>query len=122
MLPVDAKITAISEFPVPTTKRELRCFIGLAGYYRGFGCNFASIVSPLTDLLSPTKDLVCDAKCELAFQTTKAILSSSPVLLAPNFAVLFKLEVDASLRRGVILSWPMSFHVCLRVLTARLSS
>lgn len=32
--PVDAKITAIAELPVPTTKRELRCFLGLAGYYR----------------------------------------------------------------------------------------
>lgn len=94
--PVDAKITAISEFPVPATKRELRRLLGLAGYYRGFCRNFASIVSPLTDLLSPTKDLVWDGKCELAFQTAKAILGSSPVLLAPDFAVPFKLEVDAS--------------------------
>nr|XP_046272302.1 uncharacterized protein LOC124073826 [Scatophagus argus] len=94
--PVDAKITAIAEFPVPTTKRELRRFLGLAGYYRGFCRNFAAIVSPLTDLLSPTKDLLWDTNCELAFQSVKAFLSSSPVLSAPNFAVPFKLEVDAS--------------------------
>lgn len=67
--PVDAKKITISEFPVPATKRELRCFLALACYYRGFCRNFASIVSPLTDLLSPTKDLVWDAKCELPFQT-----------------------------------------------------
>ena len=94
--PVDAKITAITEFPAPTTKRELRSFLGLAGYYRGFCCNFAAIVSPLTDLLSHTKDLLWDNKCELAFQSVKALLSSSPVLLGPNFEVPFKLEVDAS--------------------------
>ena len=94
--PVDAKITAITEFPAPTTKRELRRFLGQAGYYRGFCRNFAAIVSPLTDLLKPTKDLLWDTKCELAFQSVKALLSSSPVLLAPNFEVPFKLEVDAS--------------------------
>ena len=94
--PVDAKITAITEFPAPTTKRELRRFLGLAGYYRGFCRNSAAIVSPLTDLLSPTKDLLWDTKCELAFQSVKALLSSSPVLLGPNFEVPFKLEVDAS--------------------------
>ena len=31
--------------------------------------------------LSPTKDLLWDTKCELAFQSVKALLSSSPVLL-----------------------------------------
>lgn len=99
--PFDAKITAIFEFLVPTTKREQRRFLGLAGYYRGFCRNFASIVSPLTDLLSPTKDLVWDAKCELAFQTPKAILHSSLVLLVPDFAVPFKLEVNASGTGGI---------------------
>ena len=74
MRPVDAKITAITEFPAPTTKRELRSFLGLAGYYRGFCRNFAAIVSPLTDLLSPTKDLLWDNKSELAFQSVKALL------------------------------------------------
>lgn len=50
--PVDAKISAVMEFPVPKNKRELRRFLGMAGYYRGFCHNFASVVSPLTNLLS----------------------------------------------------------------------
>ncbi len=71
MRPVDAKVFTIAKFPVPITKRELRHFLALAGYYRGFCCNFASIVATLIDLLSPTKSLVWEAKCELAFQTVK---------------------------------------------------
>lgn len=34
--PVDAKISAIVEFPVPSTRRELHRFLGMAGYYRSF--------------------------------------------------------------------------------------
>ncbi len=33
--PVEEKITAV-EFPIPTTKRELRRLLGMTGYYRDF--------------------------------------------------------------------------------------
>ncbi len=34
--PVEAKVTAVAEFPIPTTRKELRRFLGMAGYYRNF--------------------------------------------------------------------------------------
>ena len=34
--PVDAKVRAIEQYPVPCTKKELKCFLGLASYYRSF--------------------------------------------------------------------------------------
>lgn len=34
--PVSAKVSAIVDFPFPTTRRELRRFLGMAGYYRSF--------------------------------------------------------------------------------------
>ena len=34
--PIDAKVKAISEFPVHTCKRQLMRFLGMAGYYRKF--------------------------------------------------------------------------------------
>lgn len=34
--PVDAKVCAIVDFPVPTTRRELHRFLGMAGYYWKF--------------------------------------------------------------------------------------
>ncbi len=45
--PVDAKISAVMEFPAPKNKRDLRRFLGMAGYYRGFCRNFSSVVSQL---------------------------------------------------------------------------
>ncbi len=34
------KVTAIQEYPAPSTKTELMRFLGLAGYYHCFGANF----------------------------------------------------------------------------------
>lgn len=94
--PVEAKVTAIVEFPVPTTKRELHRFLGMTGYYRNFCSNFSTVAHPLTSLLSPSKKFVWADTCQHAFESIKALLCSSPVLRAPNFEVPFKLEVDAS--------------------------
>ena len=40
---------AISDFPVPTCKRQLMRFLGMAGYYRKFCDNFSVIAEPLTN-------------------------------------------------------------------------
>lgn len=94
--PVEAKVRAVSEFPVPNTRRELRRFLGMVGYYRSFCRNFSSVVSPLTTLLSPSKSFMWNAECQYAFESVKALLCNSPVLQAPNYERSFQLEVDAS--------------------------
>uniref|UniRef100_A0A3B1J0P6 Gypsy retrotransposon integrase-like protein 1 n=1 Tax=Astyanax mexicanus TaxID=7994 RepID=A0A3B1J0P6_ASTMX len=94
--PVDAQVSAIVSYPTPTTRRELRRFLGMAGYYRTFCRNFSTVVTPLTSLLSPNKAFVWDFNCQHAFENVKALLCSTPVLAAPNFSTPFKLEVDAS--------------------------
>lgn len=94
--PVDAKILAITEFPRPSNKRELRRFVGMAGYYRGFCRNFATFVAPLTDLLRPSQTFVRTPACQSAFSGTKDLLCNAPILAAPDFERPFQLEVDAS--------------------------
>jgi len=44
------KVRAVQEYPTPTTKKDVRVFLGLVGYYRRFIPQFASIAAPLTDL------------------------------------------------------------------------
>lgn len=94
--PVDAKVSAIVAFPAPTTKRELRRFLGLVGYYCCFCHNFLSMVAPLTDQLRARAKFVWSPQCQLAFVNVKALLCSAPVLLAPWLDQPLKLHVDAS--------------------------
>ncbi len=93
--PIDAKVDAIDKFPTPVTRRELRRFLGMMGYYRGFCRNLASVVTPLTDL-SPKKPFVWSKPCQAAFDNAKALLANASVLVAPNFQKHFLLAVDAS--------------------------
>ena len=94
--PTEAKVEeAISNFPVPTCKRQLMRFLGMSGYYRKF-CNIFSVIAePLTNLLSKRMRFKWISDCQNAFIKLKAILRSEPVLLAPNFNKEFKLAVDA---------------------------
>ena len=94
--PVTAKVKAITDFPTPTGKRQLMRFLGMSGYYRKFCPNFSSIAAPLTQLLKKGVDFLWSDDCRRAFDQLKALLSSSPILLAPDFSKEFKLAVDAS--------------------------
>ena len=92
--PITAKVDAINNFPVPSNKKELMRFLGMAGYYRRFCKNFSVIVKPLTDLLYKDTKFNWVEKCQVAFEKVKAMLTNEPILCAPNFQK--KLAVDAS--------------------------
>lgn len=94
--PVQAKVESIVAFPVPTTRTELRRYLAMVGYYRGFCNNFSAVASPLTDLLSPKVPFMWSDCCQAAFEKTKSLLLCAPVLAAPSFDRPFKLAVDAS--------------------------
>lgn len=94
--PVNAKVEAVLSYPTPTTRRELRRFLGLAGYYRCFCKNFSMLVAPLTALCSPSVPFVWTDECVSAFDAAKSLLCSAPVLSAPDYTKPFSLEVDAS--------------------------
>lgn len=90
-----SKISAISEWLTPTTVRDLRGFLGLAGYYRRFVRHFGIIARPLTDLLR-TDSFQWSTDADQAFSALKHALSSTPVLALQNFTKPFTVECDAS--------------------------
>ncbi|GFY54055.1 retrovirus-related Pol polyprotein from transposon 17.6 [Trichonephila inaurata madagascariensis] len=97
--PAELKIEAIQNFPIPTTKTQIRAFLGLPGYYRQYIPMFSAIVAPLTDLLkgvNKTGKIVWNDKCNESFKMLKEKLSRKPVLHAPDFSKSFILQTDAS--------------------------
>lgn len=74
-------------FPVPETKKQVRSFLGLSGYYRKFIPNYAQIATPLTDLTrkNSATHVKWTSACSEAFIALKQFLCSAPVLWSPDF-------------------------------------
>ena len=86
--PQKDKIQAVRDAPRPTTKRQMKSFLGLAGFYLRFIPNFSSTASHLTGLTKrdrPNSIRDWQDQHEQAFQTLKNRLTSSPIIRLPVF-------------------------------------
>ena len=90
------KVQAVLKWPVPRSVKELRSFLGLAGYYRRFVKHFGIISKPLTDLLRKGAVYVWTDSQDQAFLALKQALTTAPVLALPDFSRPFVVETDAS--------------------------
>lgn len=96
--PEEEKMEKIRNAPRPTSKKQIRSFLGLVGFYRRFVPSFAEIAVPLTDATkdrAPVK-VVWSEACEQAFQLLKERLCEQPVCALPDFDKTFVLRTDAS--------------------------
>ncbi|KAL4033109.1 hypothetical protein IC575_006195 [Cucumis melo] len=76
--------------------KQVRSFLGLAGYYRRFVENFSRIATPLTQLTKKGAPFVWSKACEDSFQNLKQKLVTSPVLTVPDGSGSFVIYSDAS--------------------------
>ncbi|XP_076031117.1 uncharacterized protein LOC143019364 [Oratosquilla oratoria] len=92
------KVKKIKEAPIPTTKKQVRAFVNLVGYYRQFIPEFAAVALPLHNLLkkSAPNRVSWGETEERAFQQLKSHLCNSPILQLPNPREPFTLRTDAS--------------------------
>lgn len=94
-----AKVSAITAFPTPKTKKEVRRFLGMSSWYRRFIENFASKAAPLNQLTSTkpgSPKFSWSPEAEKAFNSLKAAISTAPVLARPRYDLPFKVYTDAS--------------------------
>ena len=84
--------------PRPTTKKQVRSFLGLVGYYRDHIPAFAEISAPLTDLLKKGKaeHIQWSEAQERAYSLLKEYLLQEPVLKLPDLSKPFVLRTNAS--------------------------
>ena len=90
------KIRAIREYPIPLTRRHIRQFLGLVGFYHKWIKDYASIAKPLTDCLRKAEWKVLPPQAAQSVEQLKEALCSAPVLTCPAYDREMILETDAS--------------------------
>ena len=93
---VQSKIDTVKAFPTPTSADKVRSFLGLTGYYRQYIRGYANIPQPLTLLLKKNPKFEWGVEQQNAFELLKEKLTSSPVLIFPDYKQEFILCTDAS--------------------------
>ena len=91
-----AKIDLIAKLPTPKSVRDVRSFLGHAGFYRRFIKDFSAISRPLCQLLVKDTPFVWSDACEGAFDTLKRSLTTPPIVQPPDWSLPFELMCDAS--------------------------
>ena len=96
-----SKVTAIREYPMPITRKDLRRFIGMVNYYHAFVPKLAEITSPLSLICGGPKKtnrtiLKLDDIQVRAFENTKVALANAATLSFENQMKPLILFSDAS--------------------------
>jgi hypothetical protein len=91
-----SKVQEVMDWKPPTTVHQIRCFLGLAGYYRRFIPDFSRIAKPMTELLKKGVKFTWDQKCDDAFHILRDHLTTAPVFAQPDVSKPFDIYCDAS--------------------------
>ena len=113
------KISAITNFPPPQTKKALQSFLGMTGYFSRFIPRYSDMTAPLTNLMKGVKQKNCKIShdpvpppkpvkktekivpwwsphCQENFDKLKVALTNMPVLAYPDPNSGYEMYTDAS--------------------------
>ncbi|KAG1949143.1 hypothetical protein F2P79_011956 [Pimephales promelas] len=96
------KVAVVRDWATPMTVKQVRSFLGFAGYYRRFIPAFSKVAAPLHQLLQgqanrSSAPIQWTPSCQVAFDNLKQALLSAPILAYADFQLPFRLYTDASL-------------------------
>lgn len=99
-----SKVSAVKNWKVPTTVKELQSFLGFCGYYRRLIRGFSQIAGPLHDLVNKCSGVkkshqfcgLWTPGCDSSFEQLKEKLTTAPILGFADFTQPFVVETDAS--------------------------
>ncbi|XP_043474358.1 uncharacterized protein LOC122506310 [Leptopilina heterotoma] len=89
-------VEAVKNFPTPKTPRNIKQFLGLAGYYRRFIKDFSAKAKPLSNLLKKDVKFEWKQEQEASFKELREALCTNPILQYPDYEKPFTLTTDAS--------------------------
>ncbi|CAM8926119.1 unnamed protein product [Rhodiola kirilowii] len=90
------KIDLIMTLPYPSTVRDIKSFLGHAGFYRRFIKDFSKKALPLSTLLQKEVPFEFTKTCKEAFDELKKALTSTPIIQTPDWEQPFEIMCDAS--------------------------
>ena len=94
--PDPSKTDEILKWPTPIFVNKVRNFLGVSNYYRRFIKNYSTTATPLNRLLEANHQFKWTTECENSFVILKNLLTTTPILVFPNFKKHFTLDCDAS--------------------------
>ena len=93
---MEDKVKAVAEWPTPKNVRDVRAFLGTAGYYRKFIKDFSSISLPLSELTKESVTFSWGPAQQAAFVQLKQAMQRGPVLILPDPDLPYVVHTDAS--------------------------
>ena len=94
--PNPSKLEVVRGWAVPTDRKQLESFLGLANYYREYVKGFAEVAAPLHALKGGKVPFSWGEEEQAAFEELKKRLTAAPVLVYPQEGGGFILDTDAS--------------------------
>ena len=103
--PDPRKIAKISDWPIPSNKRDIRSYLGICNYYRRYIKGYAARAKPLTVLTEKDRRFSWGEAEQSAFDDLKLALQSADIMAYPIDNGLYILDTDASdFAAGAVLS------------------
>jgi hypothetical protein len=93
------KLQGVQDWPRPTTIKQVRGILGLAGYYQRFIKDFATMAAPLHEMTQHDRIKTSEhwnENCTTAFEAIKTAMTSAPVLALPDSIKPLVVYTDAS--------------------------
>jgi hypothetical protein len=111
--PDPKKVSAVENWPTPTSVFDVRSFLGLANYFRRYIHDFSKHAAPLINLTkgniskrkSVSVKIAWNNECQIGFEYLKTALVTSDTLKIPDFSKPFQL-----LLMHLILLWEEFFY------------
>ena len=94
--PRPEKIDEILKIPKPKTKKEVKSFLAMTGYYGRFIPRFADMIYPLTELTKRKSTFKWERAEEKAYNDVRLCLGREPILKIVDFDKQMYLQTDAS--------------------------
>jgi hypothetical protein len=114
MRPSQKKVEAILQIKPPTTRKQLRRFIGMVNYYRDMWPLRSHLLAPLSALTSSKVKWKWTTEHQEAFEKMKALIAKETLLTFPDISKEFEIHTDASkLQLGACISQngkPIAFY------------